>query len=336
MEAWSRLPLRFERKDYQMSATRMFLCRAPLATLSLILCISASSQLGLGQSTKGPGGKACPARWKTHICDGGTILCVDPEVELKYDVTAPLPKVNCNPAIAKQEIKASQVRGDAFLHGFTVGAAVPETFWMRALMLDASMVHDGNIEGALHRLGLPKPYTSFGPSDGKVDEAIALGNNSRNAAGLLEQATGGLPEHAQGKLACAPPSVVHECASMILLCVDPEVEEKSDLSNSEAFRTAYCDFRPMTKPVLATAITGDPYKAGYSVGFWVLPERFVKIVKVDSSQIAGGNLNEALTKLDLGIPPDWEIQFDEGVEAGANALIDAAHQAEQKAKQMAK
>jgi hypothetical protein len=319
-----------------MSATRRFFCRGQLATLSLLLCISASSQFGMGQSTKGPGGKACPARWKTHTCGGGTVLCVDPDVEMKYDVTAPFQKVECNPTIAKQEIKASQVRGDPFLHGFTVGLAIPEVLWMRALMLNASMVHDGNVEGALHMLGLPKPYTSFGASEGKVDAAIALGNNSRNAAGRLEQATGDLPQHAEGKLACAPPLVVHVCASMILLCVDPEVEEKYDLSDSETFRKAYCDFRPLTKAVLATAITDDPYKAGYSVGFQVLPERFVSVVKVNASQVAGGEMDEVLRTLDLRIPSDWEMKFDEGVDAGANAVIDAARQVEEKAQQMAK
>jgi hypothetical protein len=302
--------------------------RIGVLTVCTVLFGFSSCGVLWGQYTKG--GKACPARWKTHICEEGTILCIDPEVEMHYDLTAALTKVSCKPESTREEIPASYVRGDPFLYGFSVGYAAQPGFWMRALMLDSSMVHDGDVGHALRMLGLPFAYVES--IEGVVERAISLGNNSRAAVGQL----GRIPVSTEGKLACAPPSSAHACASMILFCVDPDVKEKYDLSDSETFRNAHCDARPFGNPVLATAITGDPYKAGYSLGFNILPPRFVKVVQLDDTHMAGGNLDEALKKLDLRIPSDWENEFDEGVAAGANAVIDAAHQAEEKAKQMAK
>ncbi len=312
-----------------MSASGKF-CLGPLATSLLLLCISAFPQLCLGQSTKGSDGKACPKRWKTHICSEGTVLCVDPEVELKYDFAEAFKHAGCNSKAFEYVIPNSSIRGDPYLYGFSEGYKEPPGFWMRNLMLDSSMVQDGNVAQALGELGLPEHAHSW---EHEASLASQLGANVYTMAVFLGDAS---KAHPTGKLACSPPSLVHVCSSMILLCVAPQIEQKYDLADSEPFQAAYCDARPLADPVPATDITGDPYKAGYSIGFAVLPRKFVKVINLSSDQMSGGNLDEVLQKLNLSIPSDWETQFDEGIGAGIDALQKVYDEAGEKAKRMAK
>lgn len=312
-----------------MNATHRVAWPKKFAFLLVVLCLHVFSQSSVGQSTKGSGGKACPAHWKTHVCHD-TVLCVDPEVEMKYSFEAPLKHVGCNPEVATNVIPASSIRGDPYLYGFSVGAGLVPGFWVRALMVDSSMVQDGDVEGALKSLGVG----TYGANDWAhlENKGRINGSQAHNARLMLPT----MKVSAEGRPACSSASSVHVCGSMILLCVAPEIERKYDLLDSEPFQKAYCDARPLSEPVPATAITGDPYKAGFSLGFMILPPKYVEVIKLDSLQIAGGDLDEALRKLDLRIPSDWETKFDEGLDAGGSALLEASDQADAKAKQMAK
>jgi hypothetical protein len=283
-----------------------------------------------GQNTKGSDGKACPKRWKTHICAEGTVLCVDPEVELKYDFAEPFRHAQCNPKVHEYVIPNSSIRGDPYLYGFSMGYKEPPGFWMRTLMLDSSMVQDGDVAQALSELGLPERSHGW---DRQFANASDLGLSVYNMAVFLGDAS---RPHPTDKVACSPPSLVHVCSSMILLCVAPQTEQNFKLADSDSFQAAYCDARPLADPVPAADITGDPYKAGFSVGFAVLPRKFVKVTNLSSDQKSAENLEEVLKRLDLSIPPDWETKFDEGIDAGADALRKVYDEAVEKAKRMAK
>jgi hypothetical protein len=291
-----------------------------------LLLVAPFSRTFWAQSTKGSGGMACPAHWTAHIC-GPDILCVAPEVEAKYDLEAPLRHVHCSPKAAAGEIPASSLRDDPYLYGFSVGAGLQPTFRRQALMLDSSMLTDGDVEGALKALDVDAVggnEWAHPANQGHVDGTSAMLASLRMPSVKVNQV---------GAFACPSPSLSHVCSSMILLCVAPQIEGKYDLPDSEVFQRAYCDATPLSKPVPATSITGDPYKAGYYIGFMVLPPKFVKLIKLDNSQMVEGNLDEALIKLDLRIPPDWVTKFDKGIHDGAEDLISAVDKAEEKAKQ---
>jgi hypothetical protein len=304
-----------------------------------LLLVLGVSRVALGQNTKGSGGRACPAHWKPHVCDYGTVLCVDPAIEIKYDITDPFKHASCNPKPYDSVIMNSSVRGDIYLNGFSQWGIGTTLFWLRTLMLDASMAPGGDLENALKELGLPQrsPSNSWYREN---ENGFQLGQEMYMRLiyapeGLLKSIGENAPARA-GKLACSPPSTVHICASMIVLCVAPDVEQKYELADSDSFQKAFCDARPVGEPIFANALTGDPYKAGFSVGFKLLPQKFVKTISLSSAQIEGGDLEGALQKSDLRIPSDWETQFDEGIDAGAHALIDFISQATEKAKQLVK
>jgi hypothetical protein len=326
-----------------MNATRRVALLDVLGLVSATLFVILSSQASWGQSMKGFGGSACPAHWKAHVCDRGTFVCVDPDVDMNYDIAAPLTKVGCNPDSYGKDIPAAFVRGDPFLYGFAnLGASLPSTggsgrhgFWMRALMLDSSMVHGGDVDGALRRLGLPIRYSES--VDPIISRGESLGSSSRTAGAELRMSSPELGRmNTEGEPACPSPSLGHACSSMILLCVSPEIERRYDLSDSETFRTAHCDATPLGKDVNVGAIAGDPYKAGYYFGFWVLPLKYVKVLKLDGSKMIAGDIDVTLRKLDLQIPAEWEKKFDQGVRDGATDITEQVHAAEEKSKQMAK
>jgi hypothetical protein len=174
------------------------------------------------------------------------------------------------------------------------------------------MIKNGDLEGAIRELfmerGLYGQYPYFmdrfneGRAKYQAHEEVSLDSYNIKPPSSRTPVTDVCPEQ-WSRFSC----------QFVRLCVSPTVAAKYDLVSSEEFKYARCKADNRSVP------EGDTHFSPHDVGEGALlvDRVYFKAVKLDSSDIFEGDIEEAIERLVLvPIPSSALIEYDRGYEVG--------------------
>jgi hypothetical protein len=312
-------------------------CGLSIAALcSLTVIPKAISQESERRAT--PLKDVCPEGWSRYDCRGSFRLCIAPGVETQYDLTKSQVQY-CRPdntfivpdawAHVSPEIQGylSRDYNDRYF-GYR--------FYRGVKNLNLSMIERAEKRLAETALQTAVDDLELGSTGYEYDTGIA---EYEDYAMKNKSFPPELPLDSNN-IESGPPktSVTDVCPAQwsrfscqfVRLCVSPRVSSKYDLASSDEFKYAHCKADKRSVP------EGDTHFSPYDVGYATLLVNrvYFKAVRLDSSDIFEGDIEEAIERLVLvPIPPSGLMEYDQGYLKGRARFERSVSKANQKDKQ---
>jgi hypothetical protein len=265
----------------------------------------------------------CPEGWSRYRCQGDLIrLCVAPDVESQHNLR--------DSFYFSSACRADEsVVPEAWAHaraqeiGYNVAAGIEGyNFRSRVARLDSSQIKNGDMEKTIEKILRDYPH---GREEG-FDELGPLGRASLDDYGLH------LPPKPSVREVCPAAWGRYSC-QFVRLCVAPSVANRYNLETSKEFGYAECNAD--NHSVGEEDTNSSPHDVGMAAGALLLGPRYVGVVKLDSSDIVDGNLDEAIERLVLvPIPTNALIEYQRGLLEGRAEFERYLAKAKQKAKEI--
>jgi hypothetical protein len=275
------------------------------------------------QSNGTPLRDVCPVGWSRYRCIG-IRLCISPEVENRYDASASPGVTNsCHSDKVlfgdKIVIPEAWTRATPEESGYSVGRNKGDYFfYSRVVKLDQSMIKNGDLIKTLQDLlVVGTEFESW--SHGRAKWKPLVPQKSLEAYSLP-------PAPTTGKEVCPVGWAKFSC-QFVRLCVSPSVAANYHFSTSREFNDAQCEADNHTVSENDTYCSPkrdthcSPHDVGMAAGMLILGPRYLKAVKLDSSDIFDGNIEEAIQRLVLvPIPTSGLMEYDRGYDEGQAAF----------------
>lgn len=279
------------------------------------------------QQSVAPLRDVCPDGWARYRCTTGVRLCVSPEVERQYDPAESLRKVRgWGACVANDELVP-----EAWTHatpeelGYMEASDTPGyNFCRKVVKFDSSNIKDGDLDKTIESLHIP---------DGDNPTSWNKGWHAYKPLDSISLETYGLPVPAP------KPSVKEVCpvgwsrfsCQFVRLCVSPRVTSQYNLETSKEFGYAGC--KADNRSVGEEDTNSSPHDVGIAAGYMLLGPRYVGVVKLNSSDILDGNIEEAIQRLVLvPLPTNSLIEYFRGVGVGLALFQRDLAKAKQEAK----
>jgi hypothetical protein len=293
--------------------------RSKAIVLGLALTIGALAialvPQAISQESQHPGSPlkdVCREGWSRYDC-GSTRVCVSPELENQYDLAASSrwSVEGCS------KTPTQRILPDAWAHATPeeIGYLSPSFRWRgywfhdRVVNLDSSIVKNRDLDGAVEQLlrhGGSYPYFMDRFNEGRAKHHAEI-DDSLERYGLP-------PPPETGKELCPPGWSKFSCR-FVRLCVSPSVSSSFDLTSSKEF--GYADCKSDNRAVSGQDINFKPHDVGLAAGALVGGPVYLKAVKLDSSDIFEGDIDEAIQRLVLvPIPVSALLEYDRGHQEG--------------------
>jgi hypothetical protein len=273
-------------------------------TLAALIIPQAVSQESRPPAT--PLKDVCPQGWSRYNAGVGFRLCVSPDVEARGDFkNSELCKIaSCNVDYnlvpdAWSHATAEEV---GYLHAEGGGEYGGYHFYVRVVNVDSSTTEE-QLKKALDINGELESY-----QHGSSEYTPFYRGMSLAAYGIPA------PPEAPGAEVCPPHWARFSC-QFVRLCVSPSVASEYNLAESKNFDCAQCKPDNHSVPASETYLT--PEDVGFFAGALLNGPRYFKSVKLDSSDIFDGNMEEAILRLVLvPIPTSGLMDYDRGFAKG--------------------
>jgi hypothetical protein len=267
----------------------------------------------------------CQEGWSRYYCGLGVRLCISPDVESQYDLS----KTNINWCNSSPQPSLPDVW--AHVSPEVVGyveAAYPRwagyNFHVRVVKFDAAMIKDGDVKTAAENLQRDMHTEAERDAYTSGDRLGQPKNLSEKWTAPAPQPTlesyGLPPAPGSGKELC-PTAWSRFSCQFVRLCVSPSVAANYDLKSSKEFGYAGC--KSDNRSVSEQDTNFKPHDVGFAAGALLIGPRYFRVVKLDSSDIFDGNIEEAIQRLVLvPIPPSGLMEYDRGYAEGQTKFKD--------------
>jgi hypothetical protein len=298
-------------------------CGLSMALVFMPLIPEAISQESQRSGT--PLKDVCRDGWARYYCEGGGVrVCVSPEVESHYDLASSShwSTQSCSKSPTQSLVPDAWAHVPPELIGYLSATSewAGYRFVMRVVNFDSSAIRNGDLEKAIDNL----PLYQRGDSD-SWNEGIA--RHRPHAAYPLDSYGIDLPAPKISVKDACPTTYSRFGCQFVRLCVSPSVAAKYDLTSSEEFGYAKCKVDNRIVPESDTYCSPkqdthcSPHDVGMAAGMLILGPRYLKAVKLDSSDIFDGNIEEAIQRLVLvPIPTSGLMEYDRGYDEGQAAF----------------
>jgi hypothetical protein len=309
-------------------------CGLTIAALYIALIPQVISQESQQRAT--PLKDVCPQGWSHYKCGNSVRLCVPPDLESQYDLANSVKEwseQNCGEA-------DKTILPDAWAHatpeevGYLLFASRWQAydFYCGVVKLDSSMIDSSvftkkryNNEEMNRRQNM---VDAFSRLRSKISSAC---DDYRWQEGRAAYKAHVDMSAEQYKIKLPPPEigvkdVCHAgwsrfSCQFVRLCVSPDVVAKYDLNTSREFGYAHCKADSRVVPEEETHYS--PEDVGFFAGSLLAGPRYIGAVKLDSSDIFNGNIEEAIQRLALvPIPTSGLMDYDRGFEKGQAMFVD--------------
>jgi hypothetical protein len=254
----------------------------------------------------------CREGWSRYTCGPRLVrLCVSPEVEREHDVTATPAYREGGCYLDQTLVPEAWAHAGAEQMGYLAqdnGMYAGYNFRGRVLNLDSSNIKDAELE----KLMWESLITEHQGEDRAYSRGFSEFEASLPAKSL--ESYGLPPAPTTGKELC-PATYSRFSCQFVRLCVSPSVVARYDLKSSKEFGYANC--KADDRAVSEQDINFKPHDVGVAAGALVGGPVYFKAVKLDSSDILDGNIEEAVERLVLvPIPINGLMEYDRGYQEG--------------------
>jgi hypothetical protein len=163
----------------------------------------------------------------------------------------------------------------------------------------------------------------YHPGDNDASDNVQSKYHQHYPVKSLEQYNLEPPIPKAGAADVCPAAWSRFSCKFVRLCVSPSVKSKYDLKTSKEFGYADCKADNRTVPENDTYCSPQrdthcsPHDVGLAAGMLILGPRYLKAVKLDSSDIFDGDIEEAIQRLVLvPVPTSGLMEYDRGYEEG--------------------
>ena len=294
-------------------------CLTIAALFAMPLVPQAISQAS--QPNGAPLRDVCQEGWSRYDCvQPGVRLCVSPDVQGQYDL-AKSPGVSGGCRLDTNLVPEPWMHATPEEVGYVYAeAGTGYHFYVRSAKLDSSVIKGGDLERAISKLLMltESEMEAWGHGQAKWKPAAPIS---------LEQYKLDPPTPEAGATDVCPAAWSRFSCQFVRLCVSPSVAGHYDLTTSEEFGYAKCKADDRIVPEKDTYCSPkrdmhcSPHDVGLAAGMLILGPRYLKAVKLDSSDIFDGNIEEAIQRLVLvPIPTSGLMEYDRGYEEGQAAF----------------
>jgi hypothetical protein len=274
------------------------------AALAMLLATEIKSQEAQQSAT--PLKDVCPDGWDRYSCQG-VRLCVSPDVASRYDN-----RLGCTgPEKAIVPAQWSHATPEEVGYADMSFSAGGYNYVSSVMRFDSSMIKNGDVKEAMNQLSR-SIITKSDPhrySDGEQEANKPLELRSLDTYGLRP------PPPKTPVTEVCPTGWRRFSCQFVRLCVAPNVTNRYNLSKSEKFGYAKCEID--NHAVGGEDTHSSPHDVGAAAGWMLLGPRYVGVVKLDSSDILDGNLDEAIQRLVLvPLPTNALMEYERGARDG--------------------
>jgi hypothetical protein len=249
----------------------------------------------------------CPAGWTRYECSGVIRLCTSPDLHTGVGMES-----YCT--ISKRIVPDEWIHDTAYDVGFAKANAgggyrtgTGYGWFTGVWKIDSSSVSsDDDMRAILHRITPIGIEDEKGNSDYRQWRATVpdeVEEWTKHSIPIASLHLGSLEEY--GLHRPKPPSDNDVCpadwgrysCALMRLCVSPGVMHRYAVTMSENFKYAECRSDSNIVPAEWTGAT--PHDVGYARGALLVGPRYLNTVKMDSSDIVNGDIDEAIQRLVL-------------------------------------
>ncbi len=285
----------------------------------------------------------CREGWSRYSCGYRIRLCISPDLEKQYDLTTSI-RWSVEGCYRDQTLIP-----DVWAHVPSEVLGYLRQAWRwrgyrfrsRIVNFDSSMVKAVEAEATrldpaldiairnlqIYRAGDDTPNHSPGFAEEQGFNEFKGPYDATVPEKSLEQYKLEPPIPKAGATDVCPAAWSRFSCRFVRLCVSPSVTGQYNLATSKEFGYADCKADNRTVPDKDTYCSPkqdthcSPHDVGWAAGALILGPRYLRAVKLDSSDIFDGNIEEAIQRLVLvPIPTSGLMEYDRGYEEGQAAF----------------
>jgi hypothetical protein len=314
---------------------KSILCRG-LAVIVLALLLVPQAKSQSAQQSQSPLKDVCPDGWLRYSCGYGYVrLCVSPDVEGSDDLTESLQiRGGCgaDESIVPEKWTHATLEQCGYMMA-SMSLGLGYHFYTRVLRLDSSSINhrDRNVQAGGYSASkdldqsIKALFQYPGEDNGRYEfSPIVIRSLDKYGISFHDPAT-------PVKDVCPTGWARYSCR-FVRLCVSPTVAGSYDLRGSKLMNYAECKIDK--RAVALDSTHASPYEVGLAAAAMLDGPSYFSVVKLDSSDIFGGDLEEAIQRMVfVPLPTNFLMEYARGAKEG-NAWFDKTL-AEMRAKEQA-
>ena len=267
------------------------------------------------QNSSAPLTDVCRAGWSRYTCGVQVRVCVSPDVENHFNLADSVrwSVEGCGKTPTRKVVPEAWTHATPEEVGYLSAARrwAGYDFHIRVVNFDSSAIRNGDLEGAIQNLHIA--HEGYEGDTDRFNEGRAKYRPSGDQA--LESYGIPLPVPKTPATEVCPATWSRFSCRFVRLCVSPSVAAKYDLASSKQFGSANC--KEDTRSVSAANTRLSPEEVGLAAGAMIVGPRYLRAVKIDSSDVFEGDIEEAIQRLVLvPIPPEALMEYDRGYTKG--------------------